>query len=260
MAGNATGPCVLVVEDDDEVSSVLVHVLGDAHYQVEARDTLLQARASVKKTIPDLIILDRQLPDGDGLEFCREIRFNPATRHVPILFLTAKKSASEKTLGLEEGADDYLAKPFNSGELMARVKAILRRTMTVPEQPVILAAGPLRIEPEARRVFLFQSEVLLRPKEYNLLVTFLECRGRVLSRAFLLQRAWGLDVELDLNTNVVDVTIGSLRKKLGAYGAGIVSVHSYGFRFDESEMPVPPAPPPREMQNFPPKGKTPRSR
>ncbi len=231
-AGNAPGPRVLVVEDDEQVAGVLLQVLSDQQFDVEVRATLAQARSSVKKGLPDIIILDRQLPDGDGMEFCRELRRHPLNRNVPILFLTARKSTSDRVLGLDEGADDYLAKPFNPVELTARVRAILRRTMNVAEQPATLAAGPLRIEQESRRVFLFQKEVLLRPKEYNLLLTFLECRGRVLSRHFLLQRAWGLDKELELSTNVVDVTVGSLRKKLGDYGAAIVSVHSYGFRFD----------------------------
>jgi len=248
MAGvNAAGPYVLVVEDDEQVSSILEQVLGDEKYRVEVRASLFQARGAVKKGLPDIVILDRQLPDGDGIEFCKELRCNALTRNVPILFLTAKKGTSERIHGLEEGADDYLTKPFSPEELLLRVQAILRRTMNVPERPAVLEAGPLRIEPEARRVFLFQSELLLRPKEYNLLLTLLECGDRVLSRPFLLQRAWGLDKDVELSTNVVDVTIGSLRKKLGAYGRCIVSVHSYGFRFDLDQLPVPPAPPSREI-------------
>ncbi len=244
---DASGPRVLVVEDDEQVAGVIAEVLDAQRFSVEVRSTLGQGRAAVKKNLPDLIVLDRQLPDGDGLEFCRELRCGPATRNVPILFLTAKKSAADRVLGLDEGADDYLAKPFDPAELTARVRAILRRTMNVAERPDPVTAGPLRVEPESRRVFLFRDEVLLRPKEYNLLLTFLECRGRVLSRPFLLQRAWGFDKELELSTNVVDVTVGTLRKKLGAYGAAIVSVHSYGFRFDEELLPVPPAPPPSAM-------------
>ena len=144
MAENAAGPCVLVVEDDEEVSSLLAQVLGEARFKVEVRGTLQLARGSVKKELPDMVVLDRQLPDGDGIDFCRELRMNPATRGIPILFLTSKKSASEKVLGLDQGADDYLAKPFNASELLARVKAILRRTMAVPEQPAVLTAGPTR--------------------------------------------------------------------------------------------------------------------
>jgi len=249
---NATGPHVLVVEDDEQVSTILLQVLGDEHYQVEVRASLFQARGAIKKALPDIIILDRQLPDGDGIEFCKELRCDALTRDVPILFLTAKKSTADRVHGMKEGADDYLTKPFSPAELLLHVNAILRRTMNVPEQPAILQAGPLRLEPEARRVILFQREILLRPKEYNLLLTLLECRGRVLSRPFLLQRAWGLDKDLQLSTNVVDVTIGSLRKKLGAYGCCIVSVHSYGFRFDADQMPVPPAPPARDLLAPPP--------
>ncbi|HBL16664.1 MAG TPA: hypothetical protein DD417_07890, partial [Elusimicrobia bacterium] len=136
-----------------------------------------------------------------------------------------------------------LAKPFSPAELLARAKAVLRRTMNKPQDPGLLSIGPLRIAPEAHQVFLFDRELLLRPKEYNLLMAFLETRGRVLSRRALLQAAWGLDKELELDTNVVDVTVGSLRRKLGAYGRCIVSVHSVGFRFDPERLPVPPAPP-----------------
>jgi two-component system phosphate regulon response regulator PhoB len=234
---------VLVVEDDEQVSSILQQVLVDECYKVEVHASLFQARGAVKKALPDIVILDRQLPDGDGIDFCKELRCDPLTRNVPIMFLTAKKGTPDRVQGMEEGADDYLTKPFSTAELLLHVKAILRRTMNVPEQPALLEVGPLRIEPEARRVLLCQREILLRPKEYNLLLTLLECRSRVLSRPFLLQRAWGFDKDLQLSTNVVDVTIGSLRKKLGAYGACIVSVHSYGFRFDSEQFPVPPAPP-----------------
>ena len=240
----APGPRVLVVEDDEEVAAVLQQILSDERYDVEVRGSLFQARGAVERSLPDLIILDRRLPDGDGIEFCRELRRAPRTRGVSVLFLTGtKKGVPDKVLGLEGGADDYITKPFSSEELLARVKAVLRRAMNAAERPDVLEAGPLRVEPEARKAFLFQAEVLLRPKEYNVLLAFMECRGRVLSRAFLLQRAWGLDKDLELSTNVVDVTVGSLRRKLGAYGCAICSVHSYGFRFDADKMPVPPAPP-----------------
>jgi DNA-binding response OmpR family regulator len=243
---------VMVVEDEFPVSSMLEEALGADHYEVLCFQTLAEARAFLRRDTPDLAVLDRHLPDGNGIELCKEIRSDPRTRKLPVLFLTAQGGLADRIAGLDEGADDYLAKPFSPAELLARIRAVLRRTMAEPKRPAVLKAGPLRADTEARQAFLFDRELILRPKEYNLLVAFLESPGKALTRAHLLERAWGVDERLGLDTNVVDVTLGNLRRKLGDGGRSIVSVYSIGFRFDPELLGARPAPPHRKQR---PKGR-----
>ncbi|MBI4052330.1 MAG: response regulator transcription factor [Elusimicrobia bacterium] len=224
---------ILVVDDDKNVSSLMEQVLKGEGYNVQTAPNIFRAQGILQRSQPDLIILDRRLPDGDGIDFCMQIRKDSRTHSIPVLFLTAtKKGVPDKVLGLEVGGDDYLTKPFSPEELSARVKAILRRTIAPASNKSILEAGLLRLDLDARKAYANNKELSLWPKEYDLLATFLERMNRVLTREFLLQRVWGAGKEMELNTNVVDVTVGNLRKKLGKLGENIVAVRGFGFRFD----------------------------
>lgn len=224
---------ILIVDDDKGITAMVEHLLQEEGYAVRTADTLFKAQGMVRKSPPDLIILDRQLPDGDGVDFCIQLRKDERTIKTPILFLTSKKSVVDRVLGLRVGGDDYLVKPFSNEEILARLKAILRRTMdTAQAEKVVLTGGPVRLDLDARRAYLNKEEIGLWPKEYELLSAFLRNPDRVLSREVLLDRVWGVDKGVELSTNVVDVTVGNLRKKLGSFGKAITAVRGVGFRLD----------------------------
>jgi DNA-binding response OmpR family regulator len=222
---------ILVVEDQNATSDLIVEVLKEEGYEVKVADTLAKARASVSKAAPELVILDRNLPDGDGIDLCRELRENEKTKTLPLLFLTAKKAVEEKVSGLKTGADDYLTKPFNTEELVARVEALLRRSGK-SDEPTQQSAGDLKLDRDSRKAWLKNKEVPLSAKEFDLLWYLMYRRNRVLTRDFLLQHVWGYESGLDLTTKVVDVTLSHLRDKLGAASSMIVAVRGFGYRFD----------------------------
>ncbi|MBI4057338.1 MAG: response regulator transcription factor [Elusimicrobia bacterium] len=226
---------ILVVDDDKHISKLLEEVLQEEGYTIQMAHTLFNAQGLLQRTPPDLIVLDRHLPDGDGVDLCLQLKKEERTKNIPILFLTAKKEVPERVLGLRAGGDDYLTKPFSPQELTARVKAILRRSMIPVAGKALLEAGPVRLDMEARKAYFNNKELELWPKEYDLLVTFLERRNRVLTRDFLMQHVWGSGKEAELTSNVVDVTIGNLRKKLSHFGDSITAVRGYGYRFDYEE-------------------------
>lgn len=192
---------------------------------------MAKARASISRAAPELVVLDRNLPDGDGLGLCRELRAEPKFASLPLLILTARKSVEERVSGLRGGADDYLAKPFNTEELVARVEALLRRVGHAPAPPRLEGAG-LRLERDSRRAFRGDKELPLSAKEFDLLWCLLEQANRVVTRDFLLQHVWGYEEGLDLTTKVVDVTVSHLRDKLGDPGSRIKAVRGFGYRLD----------------------------
>ncbi len=222
---------ILVLEDDKNVSSLVCEVLGGEGYEAKVVETIGEARSEIKLAEYDLFLIDRALPDGDGLELCAEIRRKPAMASRPILFLTAKKSIEDKVEGLRTGGDDYITKPFDSAELLARVEALLRRSGRLGK-PEMIEAGGMRLEMESRKAFLKKKPVELWAKEFDLLALLMSQKNRVLSRDFLLQQIWGYTPDSDPSTKVVDVTISHLRQKLGAWGEKIVTVRGYGYRFD----------------------------
>lgn len=226
---------ILVVEDDESTAAMVRSVLDGEHYNVSVARSGMQARSLVEKCRPDLVLLDRNLPDTDGLELCRELRAKPETQAMPILFLTGKKSLSEKVLGLRMGGDDYLTKPFGPEELVARVEALLRRTQATSPGGTGLVLGDLEMSVESRTAALNGKPLDLTNKEYDLLRTFVERRGRVLTRSFLLSHIWGYDLELSLNTKVVDMMIVGLRRKLGKWGDRIETVRGHGYRLRPPE-------------------------
>jgi two-component system, OmpR family, alkaline phosphatase synthesis response regulator PhoP len=217
---------VLVVEDEASIASFVSLYLKNAGYLVRAVGTGEDALVQTQSERPDLIVLDLMLPDVDGIEVCRRIR---KSSDVPILMLTARDEDVDKIIGLEVGADDYLTKPFNPRELVARVKSILRRS--VPERREIetkqLTHGDLAIDAGRREVRVSGNEVQLAPKEFDLLWELLDHRGLVLTRDQLLERVWGYTFAGD--TRTVDVHVRQLRRKLGE-ASPIVTVWGVGYK------------------------------
>ncbi|MCI6159401.1 MAG: response regulator transcription factor [Selenomonadaceae bacterium] len=223
---------VLVVDDDDAIRDLLQIQLKRNGYEVmEAEDG---EKALDKAADSDFILLDIMLPKLDGYEVCRRLKANEATKRIPIIMLTAKTEEIDTVLGLELGADDYLAKPFSMRELLARMKAVERRTAKREEQEkeMQLQLGSLCMDFSAHRVRLAGQEIELTPKEYELLKQFLTHVGRAYSRDELLSRIWGYDYYGD--TRTVDVHIRHLRQKLAAdpsIADAIETVRGVGYRF-----------------------------
>jgi DNA-binding response OmpR family regulator len=220
------GQTVLVVEDESSIASFVALYLKNAGYRIQTVGNGREALERVAAEKPNLIVLDLMLPDVDGLEVCRRIR---QTSDVPILMLTARDEDVDKIIGLEVGADDYLTKPFNPRELVARVKSILRRS--VPDrreaQTKQIKHGDLEIDVGRREVLVSGKEVQLAPKEFDLLWELLDHRGLVLTRDQLLERVWGYTFAGD--TRTVDVHVRQLRRKLGE-ASPIVTVWGVGYK------------------------------
>jgi DNA-binding response OmpR family regulator len=217
---------ILVVEDEANIASFVAMYLQKAGFEVGVAGTGQEALAKAGSDSPALIVLDLMLPDLDGIDVCRRVRMGS---DVPILMLTARDDDVDKIIGLEVGADDYLTKPFNPRELVARVKSILRRSTTrrmLPEGGT-LEQGPLRIDSGRREVTVDGREVQLAPKEFDLLWELLDHRGLVLTRDQLLERVWGYTFAGD--TRTVDVHVGQLRRKLGE-ACPIVTVWGVGYK------------------------------
>jgi two-component system alkaline phosphatase synthesis response regulator PhoP len=222
----AQAQTVLVVEDESSIASFVSLYLKNAGYAVRTVGTGTDALAQVEADQPALIVLDLMLPDVDGIEVCRRIR---KSSEVPILMLTARDEDVDKIIGLEVGADDYLTKPFNPRELVARVKSILRRAVPERREPESkqLVHGDLEIDAGRREVRVSGQEVQLAPKEFDLLWELLDHRGLVLTRDQLLERVWGYTFAGD--TRTVDVHVRQLRRKLGE-AAPIVTVGGVGYK------------------------------
>jgi DNA-binding response OmpR family regulator len=225
---------VLVVEDEASIASFVALYLKNAGYSVQTAATGGDALAKAESEQPALIVLDLMLPDIDGVEVCRRIR---QSSDVPILMLTARDEDVDKIIGLEVGADDYLTKPFNPRELVARVKSILRRA--APERRQLESAqirhGDLLVDAGRREVKVGDTEVQLAPKEFDLLWELLDHRGLVLTRDQLLERVWGYTFAGD--TRTVDVHVRQLRRKLGD-ASPIVTVWGVGYKVAPARDPV----------------------
>lgn len=222
---------ILVVDDEESIRELLVYNLQKAGYDVATADDGPKA-VRLAQDKPDLILLDVMLPRMDGFEVCREIKGHPPTASIPIIMLTAKDEEIDKVLGLELGADDYMAKPFSTRELLARIKAVLRRSQHSDLQESQLVVGPLRMDFSSYTAFLGQHELTLTPKEYELLKLFLTNVGRAYSRDELLEKVWGYEYSGD--TRTVDVHIRHLRAKLASVPAvseSIETIRGVGYRF-----------------------------
>jgi DNA-binding response OmpR family regulator len=223
---NTKSQTILVVEDEQSIASFVSLYLKNAGYDVRTAATGSEALAQAAANDISLILLDLMLPDIDGIDVCRRIR---QRSEVPILMLTARDEDVDKIIGLEVGADDYLTKPFNPRELVARVKSILRRA--APERRELESAqlhhGDLHIDAGRREVRVGDDEIQLAPKEFDLLWELLDHRGLVLTRDQLLERVWGYTFAGD--TRTVDVHVRQLRRKLGD-ASPIVTVWGVGYK------------------------------
>jgi two-component system phosphate regulon response regulator PhoB len=225
-------PHLLVVEDEAALVELLGYNLERAGYRVTAVGDGEEAILVAGEERPDLILLDWMLPRLSGIEVCRQLRRNPETRAIPIVMLTARGEESDRIRGLESGADDYVTKPFSVAELVARVRAVLRRTRPAVDQE-ILRHGDLAMDLVRHRVRRGDRQITLGPTEFRLLRHFLEHPGRVYSREQLLDAAWGRDVHVESRT--VDVHIRRLRKAINAAGDEdpIRTVRSAGYAFGD---------------------------
>jgi two-component system phosphate regulon response regulator PhoB len=226
-------PRILVVEDELPLATLLVYNLEAEGYQVEHVDNGDEAELRIAESPPDLLLLDWMLPGVSGLEICRRLRSRDIARDMPIIMLTARGEEGERVRGLSVGADDYVVKPFSTPELMARVRALLRRAR--PERVASkLTAGDIDLDRDTRRVRRGGREIHLGPTEFRLLEYFIEKPGRVFTRGQLLDSVWGMSAEIDERT--VDVHVGRLRKALirGRERDPIRTVRGSGYSFDET--------------------------
>jgi DNA-binding response OmpR family regulator len=203
------GSTVLIVEDEEAIASFVLAYLERDGYRVTWARSGGEALAALENESPQLIVLDIGLPDVDGFDLCRQLRVRGS---VPIIMLTARDEEADRVAGLEVGADDYIAKPFSPRELVARIKAVLRRS-TAPVHADTLALGDVVVDRGAREVTVGGEQVELRTREFDLLTYLLENKGIVVSRDQLLDRVWGLDYPG--GTRTVDVHVAQLRSKLG---------------------------------------------
>ena len=225
---------VLVVEDESDIRHLIVHHLERDGFRCREASTGVEALRAVRTSAPDLIVLDLMLPEMDGFEVCRRLRGDAGTAAIPIIMLTAKSDEIDRVVGLELGADDYVAKPFSPKELVARVRAVLRRARPDPTQAVY-REGPIVLDPGRHTVMVRGAPVALTPKEFDLLQVLLEASGRVLSREHLLTRVWGYAHADEIESRTVDVHVRRLRAKLGDDGRRIATVKSVGYRFEREE-------------------------
>lgn len=219
---------VMVIEDEKEIRDLVKYNLEKVGFRVAAAANGEEGIKQLFASRPDALVLDLMLPGINGLEILREVRAEPMTHDVPVLVLTARSAEMDKLLGFENGADDYLTKPFSPRELVARVQALVRRARPTGITRVI-ETGPLRIDSNAREVRLGEEKLDLTPREFDLLAFFVRHPGRVLSREELLRKVWGYDYVGE--TRTVDVHVRRLRAKLGDEAERVETVLGSGYKF-----------------------------
>lgn len=225
---------VLVVDDEKDILDLVRHHLEkEGFHCLQASDGGAALRLA-RESRPDLLILDLMLPGFDGLEICRRLRRDAATARMPIIMLTAKAEEVDRVVGLEVGADDYIVKPFSPRELIARVKAILRRTQE-PAAPRTRRIGDLEVNEAGHQVTIRGKAVDLTAKEFGLLCALIRGNGRVLSRDQLLETVWGYAGAAEIESRTVDVHVRRVREKLGPEARRILTVKGVGYRFDVEE-------------------------
>ena len=223
---------VLVVDDEKDITALVAYHLEREGFRVLQAYDGFQALEMVKRERPNLLVLDLMLPQMSGLDVCRRLRKEPDTARLPILMLTAKAEETDKVLGLELGGDDYLTKPFGPRELVARVKALIRRSEE-PQGDEVVAAGALEIDLARYTVSIRKRAVELTAKEFDLLKALILAKGRALTREHLLDRVWGYDQASEIESRTVDVHVRRLREKLGSEAKRIVTVKNVGYRFNQ---------------------------
>lgn len=218
---------IYLVEDDNSIRELVAYTLHSAGFQAEGFEKPSAFWHACETKLPDLVLLDLMLPEEDGISILKKMRQAPHTKKLPIILLTAKSSEYDKIMGLDSGADDYVAKPFSMMELLARVKALLRRTER-NEAEVVYSMGSLSVNQTRHEVRVDGAEVTLTLKEFELLCLLMENKGRVLTRDQLLNSIWGYG--FDGENRTVDVHIRTLRQKLGKCGEYIETVRGVGYK------------------------------
>src|SRR5262245_46175971 len=221
---------VLVVEDDPDIALLLARSLTRAGFAVDQLSSGGEEIPALRRNLPDLLLLDLMLPGLDGIEICRALRADPATAALPIIMLTARAEESDRIVGLELGADDYITKPFSPNEVVARVRALLRRAHRSSPSG-LLRYGPLVVDVERHSVTADGEDVRLTAKEFLLLQYLLEHQGRVLSRDLLLSDVWGY--QYTGGTRTVDVHVRRLREKLPLLADALITVKQFGYKLTE---------------------------
>jgi DNA-binding response OmpR family regulator len=223
---------ILLLEDDDNIAILIKDTLERENFFVSISTTIKEARQKMSKSSYDLMILDRKLSDGDGIDFCREIRSCIKTKDIPIIFLTAMDLISDKITGLKVGGDDYLTKPFDYEELLARVEAIFRRSNKKNDKKNhILEVFGIILDKESHECKINNQNIDLWPKEFELLKIFMENPTKVLSKDILAENIWNMDYMNSSRT--IEMTIQRLRKKLNEKSYLIKTVKGYGFKFQD---------------------------
>jgi len=222
---------ILVAEDDPDIASLLAHSLQKAGYEADVVSSGKDVLPRIRKTPPDLLLLDLMLPGQDGLEVCRAVRADDNTAGIPIIMVTAKGEESDRIVGLELGADDYITKPFSPGEVVARVRALLRRATRSVTSNNRLSYGPISVDVERHIVRIDDTEIRLTAKEFLLLQYLMQHRGRVLSRDLLLTDVWGYSYTG--GTRTVDVHVRRLREKVPFLEDALVTVKQFGYKLME---------------------------
>ena len=219
---------IYLVEDDDSIRKLIIYALQSQGFEVQGFALPHLFREALASQLPELVLLDIMLPEEDGISILKSLRQNPQTATLPIIMLTAKNTEFDRVEGLDAGADDYISKPFGMMELIARIRAVLRRR-SPEEHPSDLRFGILSVSPLRHEVLVNDRQVPLTYKEFLLLQLLLENRDRVMTREVLLDRIWGLGAERENRT--LDVHIRTLRQKLGDAGVYIQTIRGVGYRF-----------------------------
>lgn len=222
---------ILLIEDDKNIRELVAYNLEQEGFRVLTAARGDAGLETALRELPALILLDLMLPGLSGLEICKTLRQNEKSRSIPIIMLTAKGTESDKVVGLELGADDYITKPFSPRELLARIKALLRRSQEKPVEKH-LRSGTIELDTVKHELRLKGKPIEITAKEFELLQTLMVSRGRVLTREVLLSQVWGYENSANIETRTVDMHIGQLRKKLKHEADRIVTVKSVGYRFD----------------------------
>lgn len=221
---------IYLVEDDDNIRNMMAYTLSVSGFEVQGFERATPFFDALKATLPDLIMLDIMLPETDGITILKELKKNKTTERIPVIMATAKGTEYDKVIGLDLGADDYLAKPFGMLEMVSRVKAVLRRCSKKDEE--IYTLETLVLNHKERSVKIDDTPITLTVKEYELLRFLLKNMGKVFSRDELLSEIWGEDFLGESRT--VDVHVGTLRSKMGAYSENIQTVRGFGYKLEEN--------------------------
>src|ERR687897_804886 len=220
---------VLIVEDDEDIAHLLAHSVRKAGFEAAVMLSGAGVLARVRESPPDLVLLDVMLPGVDGRDICRAMRTDRRTQAIPVIIITARAEEADRVAGLELGADDYITKPFSPREVVARVRAVLRRAAAAPAaSSPSLTFGDLQVDPDRHVVTARGQEVRLTAKEFLLLRYFLEHRGRVLSRDLLLSDVWGYSYTG--GTRTVDVHVRRLREKLPVLVQAVETIKQFGYK------------------------------